>query len=156
MYSYCTFIGVRCALEDLYCSIELSTRLWAFLPFIYMWDYPGRYPAFSPLGFQPRSRRGVLPTIGMDIWLVHSGELWSHYRSITDHRCSGYSRLTKCLSLSDYIWWCRCRCRCLCLPKSLKLYLWLKLLCVLFFLERASNFAGLCNERSRRIRMKNK
>ena len=57
---------VRCALEDLYCSIELFTRLWAFLPLIYMWDYPGRYPAFSPLGFQPhspRSRRGVLPTL---------------------------------------------------------------------------------------------
>ena len=49
----------RCALEDLYCSIELSTRLWAFLPLIYMWDYPGRY---SPLGSQPCSRRGVLPT----------------------------------------------------------------------------------------------
>ena len=53
--------SVRCALEDLYCSIGLSTRLWAFLPSIYM-NYPGRYPAFSPLGFQPCSRRGVLPT----------------------------------------------------------------------------------------------
>ena len=57
---------VRCALEDLYCSIELFTRLWAFLLLIYMWDYPGRYPAFSLLSFQPhspRSRRGVLPTL---------------------------------------------------------------------------------------------
>ena len=53
--------SVRCALEGLYCSIGLSTRLWAFLPFIYM-NYPGRYPAFSPLGFQPCRRRGVLPT----------------------------------------------------------------------------------------------
>ena len=53
---------VRCALEDLYCSLGLSTRLWAFLPLIYM-NYPGRYPAFAPLGFQPCSRRGVLPTL---------------------------------------------------------------------------------------------
>ena len=34
---------VGCALEDLY--DYLGTRLWAFLPLIYM-NYPSRYPAF--------------------------------------------------------------------------------------------------------------
>ena len=78
------YIDVRCALEDLYCSIGLSIRLWAFLPLIYM-NYPGRYPAFAPLGFQPCSRRGVLPTI--ESQLLRVGEDFRTKKNIKAHLC---------------------------------------------------------------------
>ena len=42
-------------------------------------NYPGRYPAFSPFGFQPCSRRGVLPTVSPCYTGPRSHILCMHY-----------------------------------------------------------------------------